>query len=358
VTGRGLEAALAGGRPPLALVPDTGDLIRLDSNENPVGPSPAALDAIRGGFGEASRYPDDEESALRETIAAFQGVKPENVLLGCGSTELLRLAVDAFANPGSGVLTAAPSFETPLTYGTARGVPVTAVPVGADLGLDLGKMLDHGAGKGLVYVCNPNNPTGTVHGRATVEDFTTRALAAAPAARVLIDEAYFEYVDDPSYGTLIPMALADSRVLILRTFSKVHGMAGLRVGYAVARPETIAALAAFRLPISLTVLSIRAARASLGDQRSVERERARNREVRAFTRGFFERAGFKVGASETNFVMVEIRRPIEEFKKACEEGGIAVGRPFPPLTTHARISMGTMDEMKRAVKVFGKVLAV
>jgi histidinol-phosphate aminotransferase len=191
-----------------------------------------------------------------------------------------------------------------------------------------------------------------------VEDFARRALARAPAAHVMIDEAYFEYVDLPDYGTLIPMALEDPRVFVLRTFSKVHGLAGLRVGYGIGRPETIAAMATFSLPLAVGVPGAAAALASLGGDGHVARERKLNREARAFTQSFFQRAGFAVARSETNFVMVDIRRPIDEFKKACEARGVAVGRPFPPLTQHARISIGTAEEMRRAVSVFAEVLRV
>jgi histidinol-phosphate aminotransferase len=354
-SGRGLEALVGTGG---AASAPPGGLLRLDSNENPNGPSAAALEAIRATLGEACRYPDDVGDRLREAVAAAHRVEPDRALLGSGSTELLRLAVDAFTTRGAGLVTAQPSFETPATYAAARGIPVVAVPVGADLGLDLGAMLDRVAGAGLIYVCNPNNPTGTCHTRTAVEDFARRALARAPAAHVMIDEAYFEYVDLPDYGTLIPMALEDPRVFVLRTFSKVHGLAGLRVGYGIGRPETIAAMATFSLPLAVGVPGAAAALASLGGDGHVARERKLNREARAFTQSFFQRAGFAVARSETNFVMVDIRRPIDEFKKACEARGVAVGRPFPPLTQHARISIGTAEEMRRAVSVFADVLRV
>lgn len=354
IGGRGLEAAW-GGPPLVRRGPEP--LIRIDSNENPNGPSDSALRAVRDAFEESNRYPDEFETDLAAAIARVHGVLPDQVAIGCGSTEHLRLAVEAFASRGRPVVTAAPSFEATPRHAERRGIPVVAVPVGADLGLDLDQMLAKAAGAGLVYVCNPNNPTGTVHPKSDVEEFIRRVLERAPAAMVLIDEAYFEYVDHPGYGTLIPMALADPRVIVLRTLSKVHGMAGLRVGYAIGRAETVAGIAAFRLASSVNVLGAAAAIASLGDRKHLEKEARRNREARAFTRGWFERAGYQVADSHTNFVMVAIRRPSVDFRKACADRGVAVGRPFPPLTTHARISIGTMDEMKRAVDVFADVLA-
>jgi histidinol-phosphate aminotransferase len=203
------------------------------------------------------------------------------------------------------------------------------VPVGADLRLDLDAMLARSLGAGLVYVCNPNNPTGTAHPKAAVEEFVRRVLTKAPAAHVMVDEAYFEYADLPGFDTLAPMALDDPRVFVLRTFSKVHGMAGLRVGYALGKPETIAALSRFRLPIGVNALGAAAARASIGDRPHLAREVKLNSEARAFTRGFFERAGYACGASQTNFLMVAIRRPIADFRAACEKKGVAIGRNRP-----------------------------
>lgn len=356
--GRGLEAGMAypvrawpGLAPPPAL-------LRLDSNENPNGPGREALAALQAMLVDASRYPFEPADELALGIASAHGAQPANVLLGCGSTELLRVAVDAFVGPGAAMVTAAPSFENPATYSLAKGFPVVAPPVDSSLRLDLQAMLDKSVGAGLVYVCNPNNPTGTVYGASVVRDFVSQVLARSPRTTVLIDEAYHEYVDDPTYATAIPLALTEPRVLVLRTFSKVHGMAGLRVGYAIARPETIRAMAPFQLQVNVNILGAAAAKASLGATAHIERERKLNREARVYTQAFFEKAGYTVCRSETNFVMVEIRRPIEEFKKACADRGVAIGRPFPPLLTHARISIGTMEEMKKAVEAFAHVLGL
>jgi histidinol-phosphate aminotransferase len=354
LSARGLEASAGSGAPLLGPT----DLVRLDSNENPNGPSARALEAIRSAFGEANRYPRLSTDVLTEALAAHHRVKPDQVLVGCGSTDHLRLAVDAFCTQGRGLVTGAPSFETPATWAAVRGIPVDFAPVDKGLGLDLDRMVDRSLGAGLVYLCNPNNPTGTVHPKATAEEFVRRVLSRSPAATVLVDEAYFEYVDDPEYGTLIAAALADPRIFVLRTFSKVHGMAGLRVGYAIGRADTLAAMKRFQMPLSVNGLGIAAAMASLDNPSHIAREQQLNRAARDFTRRWFGRYGFEVAPSATNFLMVAIRRPIEEFKKACEERGVAVGRPFPPLTEHARISIGTMDEVTRAVSVFGQVLRV
>jgi histidinol-phosphate aminotransferase len=332
------------------------DAIRLDSNENPNGPGARALDAIRGMFGEAPRYPDVPITDLQQAIARQLKLSPENVILGCGSGEILRLAVYAFTSPERALVTASPSFEDPVYHAQITKAPVRASAVDNGLRLDLTRMLDDSRGAGLVFFCNPNNPTATVHGATVVRDFIAQVNARSPECVVLVDEAYHEYVDDPAYATAIPIALDNPRVIVVRTFSKVFGMAGLRVGYAIGRPETLQAMQRHRLPNNINVLAAAAAMATLPDEAHIEKERRANREAREFTRNALERMGYKSTASSTNFLMVPIGRDSRDFKSACMKHGILVGRPFPPLTTHARISIGTMDEMRKAVDVFRQVL--
>lgn len=331
--------------------------VRLDSNENPNGPGAAALDAIRAMFGETSRYPDIPTDDAKQTIATHLKVAPENVLIGCGSGEILRMAVFAYTSPQRALVTAAPSFEDPVKHAQITQAPVRAIPVDAQLALDLDRMVDATEGAGLVFLCNPNNPTATVHGAAAVRDFIARVNRRSPDCVVMVDEAYHEYVDDPSYATSVPLAMENPKVITVRTFSKVFGMAGLRIGYAIARPETLKELQRHKLPNNVNVLSAAAAIATMPDAAHIERERVLNREAREFTRRAFEQMGYKSPVSNTNFIMVPIGRDAKAFKDACAKQGFLVGRAFPPLTTHTRISIGTMDEMKRAVDVFRQVLS-
>ena len=333
------------------------DAIRLDSNENPNGPGQVALDAIRAMFGEASRYPDVPGDDLKQTIARHQKVAPENVLIGCGSGEILRMAVYAFTSPQRALVTGLPSFEDPVKHAEMTHAPVRAVPVDSELRLDMGRMLDETTGAGLVFLCNPNNPTATVHGAATVKDFVAQTNKRAPDCVVMVDEAYHEYVDEPSYASAIPLALENPKVIVIRTFSKVFGMAGLRLGYAIGRPETLREMQRHKLPNNINVLAAASAIATLPDQAHIDRERQLNREAREFTRKSFESMGYKSGVSNSNFIMVAIGRDSKAFKAACAKQGILVGRAFPPLTTQARISIGTMDEMRKAVDVFRQVLS-
>ena len=348
---RGLEGSYAApirqGGPPL---------LRLDSNENPNGPSRAALDAVLREAPTINRYPVDWEQRLRESLAAAHGVPPEWILLGCGSTEILRVAVLAFGRRDRPVVTAAPTFEEPVRIAQPLGVPVVEVPVDRQLRLQLDAMAAAAPTAGLIFCCNPNNPTATVHGADAVRRFIDAAHTGSPGATVLIDEAYHDYVEDGSYRSMISMLKGDRRLVISRTFSKVYGLAGMRIGYAVAQAETIAAMQPWRPSRSVSVLGCAAAVASLGQIAHVAEERRRNRDAKAFTRRFFEQLGYQVVPSETNFMMVDIRRDAKEFREACLKRGVLIGRAFPPVPTHARISIGTLAEMEQATGVFRALL--
>ena len=223
------------------------------------------------------------------------------------------------------------------------------MPVTADGRLDLDAMLAKAAGAGLVFVCNPNNPTGGSVPGTALAAFVERLKTVAPEARVLVDEAYFEYADEPGYATAVPLAVANRRVLVTRTFSKVFGMAGLRVGYAIAHPDTLAALEAHGPDGTLSNASLAAAAAAFTDTAHIAAECARNRAVRQFTRERFEAAGYRVLPSAANFLMVDIKRDAGSFGWECRRQRIAVARPFPPLTTCMRLTIGTQAEMDEAV---------
>ena len=333
-----------------------GAAIRLNSNENPLGPGAAALDGLRGMLREANRYPFGPERDAADAIARARGIKPENLMLGCGSSEVLRMAVDAFTNKTRPLVAGSPTFEDPGVHARDMGAPVVEVPVDRGLRLDLDAMRDRAAGAGLIYLCNPNNPTATVHGAADVSAFVAAVNRLSPDTTILIDEAYHEYVDDPSYQTAIPLALENPRVIVARTFSKAFGMAGLRIGYAIARPEALAALRRFRLGASVNVLAAAAAIAGLGDVDHITAERARNRQVRQFTLDAIRKLGYSATDSNANFIMADVRRPVQGVIDGCRKEGVLIGRPFPPLATHARVSIGTMQEMQTCVGVLGRVL--
>ena len=355
---RGMEARfdperlrpLPGGAPPL---------VRLDSNENPRGPSRAALGAIGDATALAHRYPDDAAAELRALVARQHGVTAEEICLGCGSTDVLRAAVQAYTSPSRALVTALPTYEAAAAEAKRVGAAVREVAVGGDLRLDLDAMRRAAAGAGLVYLCNPNNPTSTVHGRAAVQEFVGGVLRDSPGCAIVIDEAYHEYVADPSYATAIPLALSHPGVIVARTFSKVHGLAGLRVGYGVGHARTVAAVAPWTLDIGVNGLGAAAGLASLGGKGAAAHlatEQRLNADAREMAMRFFTDAGYTPADSQANFVMVDLRRDVRAFRQACREQGVSIGRLFPPLLTHARVSIGTKDEMRQAIDVFRRVL--
>ncbi len=362
VTARGSEARAGLGLfdafhdPGILSASEAANVIRLSSNENPNGPSPVAIEALKAALTEANRYPDDPQDMLREAIANVHGVSPAHVILGCGSGELLKIITQAYTSRERALVTAAPTFENPTKDAKLIGAPVREVKVDDRLRLDLEGMVSECAGAGLVFFCNPNNPTGTVYGDADARAFITRVHARSPATTILVDEAYFEYVDDPAYRTMIPVALQDPRVIVSRTFSKVYGMAGLRVGYAVAHVDTIARLEPMRLGSGVNVLAAAAALASLPLTDHVAREQSLNRDARDYTVRSINEMGYSCAPTNTNFVIFDIKRDSKAFQAQCLERGVAIGRQFPPLLTHARISIGTMDEMQRALPVLRDVL--
>jgi histidinol-phosphate aminotransferase len=331
--------------------------IRLGSNENSFGPGPAARRAIAEAASEANRYPFRIVPDLTAAVAATHGISASQVLLGSGSGELLNAVVTAFTTPERGLVTAAPTFEMPLDRVGELGRQGVAVRVDASGRLDLDAMLAASANAGLVYVCNPNNPTATVHGGADVEAFIEAVHRRNADAMVLVDEAYHEFVALPAYRTMLPRATSDPRVIVTRTFSKIHGMAGLRVGFAVGAPSTLARLRVSIDPMNMNGIGLAAARASIDDQAYVAEKRAVNEVERSKLRAALTGAGYSSFDSDANFLMVHVRRDPRRFAAACHARGVQVARPFPPLLEHARITIGTPDEMARATGVFLEVLA-
>jgi histidinol-phosphate aminotransferase len=358
LTARGREAS-AGNLRLLETAWQGGDArraIHIDSNENAYGPGAAALEAARGVLGPvAGRYPSNERD-LQAAIAKYLGVEPKNILIGTGSTEVIEAAVLAFTSASRHLVAPLPTWENPARKARTMKAAVKDIPVDGDLKLDVPAMTAASAGAGLIFFCNPNNPTGTVHSRATVTKFVEDVLATSPRTTILLDEAYYDFVVDPSYGTGVPLAMKYPRVIVTRTFSKVHGMAGLRVGYAVGHPDTLKSIAAHKTG-DLNVLSAAAATASIQDAAHLAKQRDQIRGSLEATMKTFKDAGCRVTDSQANFVLADVKRPAKEFREACARMGVHVGRDFPPLSNWARVSIGTVDEMRAANEVFRKVLA-
>jgi histidinol-phosphate aminotransferase len=237
-----------------------------------------------------------------------------------------------------------------------RTVKLTPPP---ELKMDVAALLDASKGGGMVFFCNPNNPVATAVDGKTTRDFISALAKSSPTTTTLVDEAYFEYATMPGYETMIPLAINDPRVVVARTFSKAYGMAGLRIGYAVGHRDAIAKLRAWDGDGAVNVLGLSAARAAVQQSEDIiKAESKRNTEARGFTAKWFADRGYTPTDSQTNFLFVDIKRPVRGFRELCAKQGILVGRDFPPYEkSHCRISISTLADMQRAVKVFEQALA-
>lgn len=318
--------------------------IRISANENPYGPSPKAKAALDECDGIAARYPDDAHREMSEALAKFHSVRRENILLGCGSGEILRVADVAFVRPGQNAVAAEPTFESVLEYVGVIHADGVKVPLTADHRHDLPRMAAACTSKtGLVYVCNPNNPTATLVSKAELEDFVPRVPTTTA---ILVDEAYFHFVEDPKYGSVIDMIGAHPNVIVARTFSKVYGMAGMRLGYAVSSPEMIARMRAHSLLMNANAGVLAAAMASMQDGDYVTECRKRILGTRDWVTGELKRENREVVDSHTNFFMVNVGTDVKPVIEAFRAQGIEVGRKFPSMGNYLRVTVGTREEME------------
>jgi histidinol-phosphate aminotransferase len=343
-----------GGKPVEELAREFGitDAIKLASNENPLGPSPRAIETMRGLLGESHRYPDGVAYRLRESIAAHHGVTMAEVLHGNGSNELLDLAVRTFAGPDRHIVFAEPAFVVYRIASLTQGAPFTAVPT-RDLTHDLEAMLAAVTPKTrIVFVANPNNPTGTYVGRAAVERFLRQV---PPEVIVVMDEAYIQYADAPDFPDSLQLRGLRERLLVLRTFSKIYGMAALRVGYGVGPAALIDYMNRVRAPFNVSTLGQEGAIAALGDVEHVRRSAAHNSKERARLSAGLEQLGLKVAPSQANFVLVDVGRPGRAVYDALLKKGVIV-RPFANLPTSLRVTVGLESENDRFLKALAEVL--
>src|SRR5215831_14469820 len=362
IWGRGREHSIWSAFEPWLHAVEKG-MICIGSNENPVGPGPKVLGTLKSlleGGAKPGRY-SNQVGELTESIAAHFKVKTENVLVSEGSTEILRAATQVFTSKQKALVGTIPTYEECAGYAELIGNPVRGVKLNSEFKIDLDAMLAAAKGAGLVFYCNPNNPTATYVGAKATRDFLSRLGSASPETTVLVDEAYFDYVTDPDHETHVPVAVENPRVIVARTFSKAYGMAGLRQGYAIAHPETIQKMRAFVASSgtgSLNVFGMAAATAAIQQDASfTANERNRNKAVRDMVTKWFNDRGMKPTDCQANFMFVNIGTPARAFREACRAKNVMVARDFPPFEkTMARISLGTMEEMQKAVLVFGDVL--
>jgi histidinol-phosphate aminotransferase len=330
--------------------------ILLNSNENPYGPSERVLASMREAAAMANRYPDDQVGELTAHIAEFHKIKPEQVVRGNGSGEVLRMAAEAFTGPGKKMVAAFPTFELLGAYSRRCGGELVQVPLKSDFSHDLEAMLARVDGTtGLVYICNPNNPTASLTPRSDIEAFL-RKLPAGVC--VIVDEAYHHFADSPQYTSFLDKLVGDERLIVLRTFSKVYGLAGIRLGYGVAAPDVIRKLARFQLADNNNMVAACCGSVALDDAAGVSAAVKRTAADRAEFMKQAAARGLKPIPSQANFVMMESGRPVRGVIDHFRQNHVLIGRPFPPLLTHVRVSLGTPDEMKEFWRVWNTLPAL
>jgi len=334
---------------------DYDGMARLASNENPYGPGEPVLKAMTEAFKYANRYRYPDPGIVR-AIAESNGVQSENVLLGAGSTEILHVAATAFLQNGKKVIGVEPTFSSVYEFATGLRTNAIRLPLRSDYRQDvpaLIKAVNASADEiGLVYVCNPNNPTGLIVPKQEIRQLLDGIPRHIP---VLIDEAYHEFVEDPDYATSVPHVNEGRPVIVSRTFSKVFGLAGMRLGYALAPANLIQRMRPHTNGLNVSALAKFGGVAALADRAGQERVRTKTIELRKKIPAELERHGYSVIPSQGNFFMVHIHAPVTTAIGQFRERGILVGRPFPPMLEHLRVSIGTDEEMERFLAAFKEI---
>ncbi|HKB72598.1 MAG TPA: histidinol-phosphate transaminase [Thermoanaerobaculia bacterium] len=330
------------------------EAIRLSANENPYGPSEKAREAIARSAAVGHRYPDDLTRRVRDAIARRHRVAPEEVLLGCGSSQILQMADAAYLGPGRKVVAAEPTFEAVLAYAAVLHAEPVKVPETPEFRHDLDRMAAAcDASTGLVYVCNPNNPTGTVVGGRDLSRF----LARVPqTTTVLVDEAYHDFVEDPGYRSALELLPEFPNAVVARTFSKIYGLAGMRLGYAVASADKIRALGEFASWDNVNAAALSAALASLEDPELVPSRRRTLNGTRRELCAELERDGRRYIPSQANFVMIDVGADVDPVIREFRERGIHVGRRFASMPNWLRVSIGTPEEMRAFLAAFREIV--
>jgi histidinol-phosphate aminotransferase len=338
----GLERSWAG----LAGASRQSGPLRLMYNENPLGLSPRAWQAVLDAKGYANLYPEEQHEKLVTMLAERLGVKPANLVVGNGSTEILQMAIQAAAGPGVPLVLADPTYEDIMVYQAPHAFEVIRVPLDARMAHDLGRMreiVDGARRPAVVYVCNPNNPTGTITSSRALDAW----IEEAPETTLfLMDEAYYEYADDPDYWSAAKF-IDRPNVVTIRTFSKIFAMAGMRLGYAIAHPDTAARLNQFILTVSTNAFALAAGIASMEDTELVPRSVALNAESKRITQATLDQLGLEYLPTQANFLMHRVKGDVRPYIASMLEAGIRVGRPFPPMDEWNRVSFGLPEHMER-----------
>lgn len=336
---------------------DYDKMAKLANNENPYGPSEAVLKAMNDAWKYANRYgyPDPN---TREAIAEHHGVKPENVLISAGSSEILKAVDDAYVPEHRKVVGADPTYNSVYQYATSSRGQAIRVALKKDYSQDIDEMIHqtkyHARDVGLVYVCNPNNPTGKIVPKEDIKKLLDNTPEEIP---VLIDEAYHHFVDNPAYETSIKYVLEGRRVIIARTFSKIAALAGMRLGFAIAPKDMVAEMQQNMVGSGYTVNAIvrYGGVAALKDTAYEAKMKSMNKQVREFTLTSLKSMGWEVIPSDSNFFMVNVHKDVTAVATDFKKKDILVGRKFSPMDEWLRVSVGSEDEMKRFLVAFKEI---
>jgi len=324
--------------------------VRIDANENPLGPCSGACSVMTSLLPEGGRYDFELTQKLVDTFAAAEGLKPDYILAYAGSSEPLHYTVLAFTSKERSLVIADPSYEAPMYAAKYSGASIVKVPLAKDYSHDAKAMVAADANAGVLYICNPNNPTGTITSRADIE----YALANKPKGSILlVDEAYIHFSDaTPS----IDLVKADKDLIVLRTFSKIYGMAGLRCGFAIGRPDLLAKIQTYGMN-SMPILAVAAATCSLQVPELVPERRKINTDIRNETFSWLAANNYKFIPSQTNCFMVDTGRPGKEVIAAMAAKNVFIGRTWPVWPTYVRITVGTRGEMAKFQDAWKEVMS-
>ena len=331
-------------------LPPTEDAVaRLSSNENPFGPSERVRQAVIKAFDEGCRYPFRAMDVLSEKIAKREGVEKNCVVLTGGSTEGLKATGLTYGMHDGEIISPDPTYLSLLTYAQQHGAYINRVPLNDELAHDLEEMERRVTNRtSLVFVCNPNNPTGTIIAPERIRDF---CYSLSKRCMVFSDEAYLDFIDGHDYPSMVSLVKEGANVVVSRTFSKVYGLAGFRIGYLIARPD-IAARIRPNVMAYTNMLAIHAATEAMDDHEFYRHSLQKNKEAKNYLYQLFDEMGLKYAKSHTNFVFFHTGIDIKSLNAKMKDKNVNIGRPFPPLLDWCRISTGRMDDMKR----FGKAL--
>ena len=327
------------------------DAVMIDANENPLGPCASAREAISGIIPESGRYSDHLTHELAQLFAQMEGLKPENVLVYPGSSEPLHHAVVAFTSPAKPYVTADPGYEAGMFAAEHSGARIVKVPLTQGHAHDVKAMLSVAPDAGLFYICTPNNPTGTLTSHSDIEYLVENK---PKQSIVMVDEAYIHFAGAPS---AIDLVQAGKDVIVLRTFSKIYGMAGLRCGFAMGRPDLLEKIQNYSGYNAMPVTGLVAASASLKDAQLVPERKRINTTIRQATFAWLDRHGYSYIPSETNFFQLDTKRAGKEVIKAMEQQNVFIGRVWPVMPTYVRVTVGTQEEMDRFQTAYQRVIS-